>query len=184
MGRAKHIRLFVRAALLLAQAGLLAGCFQPLYGSASLNGRPAVREALSGVDVSEIPAAANSAEARLAVQVRNELIYSFTGGGHASSPTHRLKVALSGTHTVVGVIPETGLPNSENYGLNATYSLTELATGKVVVTGAATTNVSFSTLGQQRFARVSSMHDAERRAAQVISENITTRLASYFISGT
>jgi hypothetical protein len=27
------------------------------------------------------------------------------------------------------------------------------------------------------------MHDAERKAAKVLSDNITTRLASYFISG-
>ena len=38
-------------------------------------------------------------------------------------------------------------------------------------------------MGQQRFARVSGMHDAERRAAKVISDNITTRLAAFFVSG-
>jgi LPS-assembly lipoprotein len=71
----------------------------------------------------------------------------------------------------------------ESFGLKSTYSLTEIATGKVVVTGAASTAVSYDTLGQQRFARLSGMQAAERRAAKVISDNITTRLASYFVSG-
>jgi LPS-assembly lipoprotein len=43
--------------------------------------------------------------------------------------------------------------------------------------------VAYDTLGQQRFARISGMHDAEQRAAKVISDNITTRLASYFVAG-
>ena len=51
------------------------------------------------------------------------------------------------------------------------------------LTGRATTNISYETLGQQRFARISGMHDAERKAAKVISDSITTRLASYFIGG-
>jgi hypothetical protein len=61
--------------------------------------------------------------------------------------------------------------------------LTEIATKKVVVTGRSSTNVSYDTLGQQRFARVSAMKDAERQAAKVLSDNITTRMASYLVSG-
>jgi LPS-assembly lipoprotein len=75
------------------------------------------------------------------------------------------------------------LPSLEHFALNTTYTLTEIATKKVVLTGRASTNVSYDTLGQQRFARISGMHDAERQAAKVISDNITTRMASYFVSG-
>jgi LPS-assembly lipoprotein len=77
----------------------------------------------------------------------------------------------------------TDTADAEIYTLRTNYSLTEIATGKVVVTGNASTAVSYDTLGQQRFARLSGMHDAERKAAKVLSDNITTRLASYFISG-
>jgi len=62
--------------------------------------------------------------------------------------------------------------------------LTEIGTGKPVVTGNATTNLSYDNAGTQRFARISGAHDAERRAAKVISETITTRMSSYFVSGT
>jgi LPS-assembly lipoprotein len=45
--------------------------------------------------------------------------------------------------------------------------------------------VSYDIPGQeQRFARVRGLRDAELRAAKVISDNIRSRLASYFIAGT
>jgi LPS-assembly lipoprotein len=182
-GRASVNR-FRHVPIVLLLAGSLGGCFQPLYGTSTETGRPAVRDALSAIEVAQIDAPANSSEARLAVQIRNDLLFNFTGGGYAAPPTHKLKVAISGSRAVVVIDRSTALPNVETYTLRTTYSLTEIATGKVVVSGNAATPVSYDTLGQQRFARLSGMHDAERRAAKVLSDNVTTRLASYFISGT
>jgi LPS-assembly lipoprotein len=183
-GRASVKRL-LHVPVVLLSAALLGGCFQPLYGTGPdpATGRPGVRDALQAIDVQQIDAAANTAEARLAVQIRNDLLFNFTGGGYSAPPTHRLKVQITGSRAVVQIDQATALPNIESFGLKSTYSLTEIATGKVVVSGAASTAVSYDTLGQQRFARLSGMQDAERRAAKVISDNITTRLASYFVSG-
>jgi LPS-assembly lipoprotein len=119
----------------------------------------------------------------LAVKIRNDLLFNFTGGGYPAPSTHKLKVEIFGNRAVVVIDRATALPNVETYTLRTNYSLTEIATGKVVVTGQASAPVSYDTLGQQRFARLGGMHDAERRAAKVISDNITTRLASYFVSG-
>jgi LPS-assembly lipoprotein len=181
-GRASVNR-FLNLPIVLFSAALLGGCFQPLYGTGSESGRPGVRDALMSVDVQQIDAAANTSEARLAVQIRNDLMFNFTAGGYAAPATHRLKIQIAGNRAVVAIDRATALPNVETYGLKTTYSLTEIATGKVVVSGQASTSVSYDTLGQQRFARLSGMHDAERRAAKVLSDNITSRLASYFISG-
>jgi LPS-assembly lipoprotein len=181
-GRASVNR-FRHVPIVLLSAALLGGCFQPLYGTNPETGRPAVRDALSAVEVAQIDAPANTSEARLAVQIRNDLLFNFTGGGYAAPPTHKLKVQIAGSRAVVVIDRSTALPNVETYTLRTTYSLTEIATGKVVVSGNASTPVSYDTLGQQRFARLSGMHDAERRAAKVLSDNVTTRLASYFISG-
>jgi LPS-assembly lipoprotein len=181
-GRASVNR-FRHVPIVLLSAALLGGCFQPLYGTSTETGRPAVRDALSAIDVAQIDAPANTSEARLAVQIRNDLLFNFTGGGYAAPPTHKLKVQISGNRAVVVIDRSTALPNVETYTLRTSYSLTEIATGKVVVSGNASTPVSYDTLGQQRFARLSGMHDAERRAAKVLSDNVTTRLASYFISG-
>ena len=180
-GRAS-VRRWLHVPIMLFSAALLGGCFQPLYGTSTETGR-GVRDSLSAVEVEQIPAAANTSEAPLAVQIRNDLLFNFTGGGYPSPPTHRLKIVINGNRAVVNIDRATALPSVETYTLRSTYSLTEIATGKVVVSGNAATPVSYDTMGQQRFARLSGMHDAERRAAKVISDNITTRLASYFVSG-
>ena len=79
----------------------------------------------------------------------------------------------------------TSRPDVENYGLNVTYTLTEIVTGKIVVTGTTFARVSYDIPGQeQRYARVRGLRDAELRAARVVADNIRSRLASYFIAGT
>ena len=77
----------------LAIAALAGGCFQPLYGERSLTGGPVLRDQLSAVDIVQIEAPKGSDEARLAVEIRNALLFDFSGGGSAAPPTHRLKMA-------------------------------------------------------------------------------------------
>ena len=182
-GRAPGGRV-ARLAIVIATAALAAGCFQPLYGERSITGNPALRESLSAVDVQPIDVPAGGGDTRMAVQIRNDVIFNFTGGGAPQSPTHRLKIRITGGRSIIIIDRNTVLPTVEAYTLNATYSLTEIGTGKAVVTANATTNLSYDNAGTQRFARISAMHDAERRAAKVISEMITTRVSSYFVSGT
>jgi LPS-assembly lipoprotein len=174
-----------RALAVLAMAGLLGGCFQPLYGEHSVTGQPVLREQLSAVEVLQIEAPKGTDEARLAVEIRNALLFDFTGGGYQAPPTHRLKVAMSSTRSSIIVDVHTARSDIENYGINATYSLTEIATGKVVVTGQTFSRVSYDIPGQeQRFARLRGLRDAESRAAKVIADNIMARLTSYFVAGT
>lgn len=183
LSRPLTMRKILRASAILAAAALLAGCFQPLYGDRSISGSPKLREALSGVEIVEIRAAANTPEARIAVPLQNDLRFNLTGGRGSGAPTHRLVLQISGSRAVVSATNLTGLPFIENFTLNATYSLVEIATNKPVVTGRATTTVSYDPSGTQRFARIAGMQDAERRAARVIAENVTTRLSSYFVTG-
>ena len=174
----------VAAALLLA--ALTAGCFQPLYGERSVtSGGPVLRDQLSAIDVLQIEAPKGTDELRLAVEIRNALLFDLTGGGYPASPTHRLKIAMSSTRASVIVDIHTSRPDIENYGINATYSMVEIATGKIVVTGQTFARVSYDIPGQQqRFARLRGLRDAENRAAKVIADNIKSRLASYFVAGT
>jgi LPS-assembly lipoprotein len=174
-----------RTAAALAIAALAGGCFQPLYGEHSPLGTPMLREQLAAVDILQIDAPKGTDEARLAVEIRNALLFDFTGGGSPAPPTHRLKINVASTRASIIVDTHTSRPDVENYGINAAYSLTEIATGKVVVTGQTFARVSYDIPGQeQRFARVRGLRDAESRAAKVISENVRARLASYFIAGT
>jgi len=181
-----RIRRFAcRLAGIACLGGLTAGCFQPLYGEHSLTNSPAIGPALAGVDVSQIPAPSGSSEARIAVEARNQLLFNLTGGGAPPPPTHRLAVRMSSTRLSVIVDINSGRPDVEDYGLNVNYTLTEIKTGKPVVTGATFARVSYDVPGQaQRFARARGLRDAEDRAAKLIADNIKARLASYFVAGT
>jgi LPS-assembly lipoprotein len=175
-----------RAALALALAALTAGCFQPLYGERTeTTGGSVLREQLAAVDLLQIDAPKGSDEARLAVEIRNALLFDLTGGGYSAPPTHRMKVSISSTRASIIVDINTSRPDIENYGINASYSVTEIATGKTVVTGQTFARVSYDIPGQeQRFARLRGLRDAESRAAKVIATNIMSRLTSYFVAGT
>jgi LPS-assembly lipoprotein len=174
-----------RAVIALAVGGLLAGCFQPLYGEFSQSGNPVLRDQLGAVNVLQIAAPKGSDEERLAVEIRNALLFNLTGGGAEATPTHRLKIAISSTRASIIVDVNTSRPDVEDYGINATYTLTEIATGKIVVTGQTFSRVSYDIPGQQqRFARLRGLRDAESRAGKVIADNIMARLSSYFIAGT
>jgi LPS-assembly lipoprotein len=176
-----------RLLIVVGLAGLNAGCFTPLYGSASGPANAALDGRLASVEVAPIdPANApnGSRLARVGVNMRSELIYELTGGGQAAAPTHRLDVRLTSTNLQVVVDINTARPDVQNYGINATYTLTDLATGKQVVSSTAFSRVSYNIPGQeQRFASARGQRDAEDRAAKVIAESIRSRLASYFVAG-
>jgi len=174
-----------RVLAIFALAGLTAGCFQPLYGDSSVVATAGLDNKLSGVDVVPINTPNGTPIARVGVGVRNELIYDLTGGGNPTLPTHRLTIQLSSTQLQVIVDVNTARPEVQNYGINATYTLTDVATGKIVVTGQTFTRVSYDIPGQQqRFAGARALRDAENRASKVIADNIKSRLASYFVAGT
>jgi LPS-assembly lipoprotein len=176
----------VRAAAMLAIAATAGGCFQPLYGERSpTTGGPLLRDQLNAVEVLQIEAPKGTDESRIAVEIRNALLFNFSGGGSQGSPTHRLKISMNSTRASVIVDIATSRPDIEEYGINATYSLTEIATNKVVVTGQTFARVSYDIPGQQqRFARLRGLRDAESRAAKVVADNVMSRLASYFVAGT
>ena len=101
------------------------------------------------------------------------------------SPTHALKINMAQVRQQVIVDTTTARPDVENYGIDATYTLTDLNTKQIVVRGRTFSRVSFDIPGQQqRFAGARGLRDAENRASQVIAEQIKQRLASYFLAGT
>lgn len=182
--KARGFKRLAAPALVLWLGLLTAGCFQPLYGDLSPTGGPGISERLKSVDVQQIDAPNGTPTARLAVEVRNQLMFDLTGGGGSASPTHQLKIALSPTQQQVIVDVTTARPEVQNYGINATYVLTDLNTKKVVVTGQTFTRVSYDIPGQQqRFAAARGLRDAENRAAKQIADQIQSRLASFFVTG-
>ena len=175
----------LRLAAVIGLAALTAGCFQPLYGDRSLTGGTPVVDALRSIEVAQIDAPNGSPEARMAVMVRDQLLFAITGGAARNAPNHQLKIRLTSSNTAVIVDQFSGRVEVGSYRLTAVFDLVDIGTGKSVMTGNASTQVSYDAPGQQqRFARTRAQRDAEDRAAKVIAEDIRARLASFFVAGT
>ena len=175
----------LRIGAVIALGALNAACFQPLYASRSVAGGAPLGTQLAQVQVEHVDAPNGSPESRVAVELQNALDFEMNGGGGLISPTHSLKVRMSlGRNSIITDVT-TGRVEAEITGIDATFTLTELATGKAVMQGRTFSRVSSDYPGQQqRFARVRARIDAETRAAKVIAENVRTRVASFFVAGT
>jgi LPS-assembly lipoprotein len=181
----RKIRVMIRLCAALALAGLTAGCFQPLYGTQGPDGAAGIGNKLSSVEVAPIDAPNGTRLSRVGVEVRNSLMYDLTGGGGAAATNYKLDIRLTSNQIQVIVDLNTARPDIQNYGIDASYTLTDITTGKKVITGQTFSRVSYNIPGQQqRFAGDRGLRDAENRAAKVISDNIRSRLASYFVAGT
>ena len=177
-------RIAVRLLAVFALAALTAGCFQPMYAEHS-DGTPGLREKLMGVELPPIDKPNASRDARIGVEIRNALAFKLYGSATGMPPTHRLVIRFTSSRSSLMVDQATGLPSSENYGIDAQYNLIEIVSNKSVMTGTTFSRVTYEIPGSmQRFARARAFRDAEDRAAQEIAENIQTRLASFFVAGT
>ena len=174
----------VRLLAVMALAALTAGCFQPMYAEHA-DGTPDLREKLMGVELLPVDKPNASREARIGVEIRNALAFKLYGNATGMPPTHKLELRFSTSRSSLIVDPNTGLPSSENYGIDAQFNLIEIASNKSVMTGTTFSRVTYDMPGSyQRFARSRAFRDAEDRAAQEIADNIQTRIASYFTAGT
>jgi LPS-assembly lipoprotein len=181
----REIRLLLRLAAVMALAGAVGGCFQPLYGERAPNGGPAIRDMLAAVDIEPIAVPNGGPLSRIAVQVQNELRFGLTGGAGSAAPTHRLVIKMSSGISSIIIDRDTGRAEFNNFNLDATYTLTEIVSNKPVATGSAVTRVTYDIPGQeQRFSQFAGQRDAEGRAAKLLAEQIKSRLASYFVAGT
>jgi LPS-assembly lipoprotein len=166
-----------------ALAALTAGCFQPMYAERG-DGTPALREKLMGVELPPIDKPNASREARVGVEIRNALAFKLYGTATGMPPTHRLVMRFATSRSSLIIDPNTGLPSSENYGIDVQYNLIEIASNKSVMTGTTFSRVSYDMPGSyQRFSRTRAYRDAEDRAANEVAEHIQTRLASFFSAG-
>jgi len=179
-------RQMVRALVVLGLGALTAGCFQPLYGTQNLAAGDSVRDKLAAVEVAQIAAPNGHPESRLAVELRNALMSEFNNGAAPSAPLYRLQIGgiSSGIETVI-VEVASGRPDTQVSSVNVSFTLTEIATGKVVLNSSTFGRASFDIPGSaQRFAQQRAWLNAEDRATAMIADNIRNRLASFFVAGT
>ncbi len=178
------LRIVARLLAVVALAAPAAGCFQPMYAEHA-DGTPALRDKLMGVEIPPVDKPNGSPEARIGVEIRNALAFKLYGTATGTAPTHKLVLRFTTSRNSLIVNPNTGLPTSENFGIDAQYNLVDIASNKSVLTGTTFARASYDIPGSyQRFARQRAFRDAEDRAAQTIAENIQTRVAAFFSAGT
>lgn len=167
-----HSRAFAVVAVAAVTGLGLAGCgFQPLYGSNTTTASGTrLSEAMAAVDVQPIPG-------RVGQKVRNELIFSNTGGGYAPTPKYQLKIVLR-EKDIQQLVQVTGNAQGQVYQLQATYTLVDTASGTVLHKGNAISRAPYTRF-QEVFANVRARYNAEDRAAETISESIKSQLAAY-----
>lgn len=153
----------------------LAGCgFQPLYGSNTTTASGArLSEAMASVDIKPIPG-------RVGQKLRNELIFTNTGGGYAAEPKYRLDIAIR-ERVINQLVQISGDARGQVYQLEATYKLVNTANGQVIHQGTALSRAPFNRY-QEIFANVRARYDAENRAARTVSESIKTQVAAFLAS--
>ena len=155
-----RIKPLTRLAVVLAAAGLLAGCFEPLYGRNPSVGDDSVRDKLAEIVIAPIPLRQGTPQARIAVAIHNALQFDLNGAAGAIAPTHRLDVTVTPTGVTVSIDPVTGRPQEEICGVNATYQLVEIATARFVLTDSTFAHVDYDIPGsQQRFAKQRALID-------------------------
>ena len=100
-------------------------------------------------------------------------------------PTIGLVIRFTTSRSSLMTDPNTALPTSENYGIDAQYNLIEIVSNKSVMTGTTFSRVSYDIPGSiQRFAAAARSGTPRIGPAQEIAENIQTRLALFFVAGT
>ena len=156
-----------------ALAGLgLAGCgFQPLYGSNTTTASGArLSEAMAAVDVQPIPG-------RVGQKVRNELIFSNTGGDYAPQPRYKLRIAIR-ERVIDQLVQISGDARGQVYQLEASFKLIDASNGAIIHQGSAVSRAPYNRY-QEIFANVRARYDAENRAATTVSESIKTQVAAF-----
>jgi LPS-assembly lipoprotein len=151
----------------LALAGLLTGCFQPLYGEAA---HPGLVADLQAIEVAPI-------KDRIGHYLADNLTTDLNGTGQTPTPKYRLTVTLSlGTSTPT-VSALTNVATSGTLTADARYTLNKTEGGAQVLTGTATAAAAYDRT-QQRYADLRAARDAEIRLARALSSEISLRLAA------
>jgi LPS-assembly lipoprotein len=175
----------LRLAVVVAAAGMTAGCWQPLYGARPVPGGQGVQDKFASVEIPPILAPKGTPTERVAVGMFNALQFDLHNGQTAFAPAYQLKVGVATSQFTAYIDPVSGRPDSQIEIVTANFQLIELATGKIVVSDITYAHVDYDIPGsQQRFAGQRARRNAEDRAIEVAADAIRNRLASYFVAGT
>jgi LPS-assembly lipoprotein len=124
----------------------------------------------------------DTVDTRVAQVVRNQLIFDLDGGSEPTAPLYRMKLVVTSAESALGVTPIETAP-AYSLTVSATYEVTSLATGQIVLRGTSRGTASFDRITQE-YANTRARIDAENRAAALAADDIRIRLAAAAARGT
>jgi len=83
---------------------------------------------MAAVDIATIEAPSGSPLARIATELRNDMIFDFQGGSGGNDSTHQLRIQMSASNQQIIVDITTARADVQQFGINASYTLVEKAT--------------------------------------------------------
>jgi LPS-assembly lipoprotein len=173
MSSSDRLRHAVRPTAVAAALFLSACTVQPLYA-------PAPNGAAVTTKFAEI--AIDTVDTRVAQVVRNQLIFDLDGGSEPTAAVYRMKLVVTSAESALGVTPIETAP-AYSLTVSATYEVTSLATGQIVLRGTSRGTASFDRITQE-YANTRARVDAENRAAALAADDIRIRLAAAAAKGT
>jgi LPS-assembly lipoprotein len=156
----------MKRAALIALSLCLAACgLSPMYAEGESG---SVATSLRTVEVAPIPE-------RAGWLVRNALVDRL--GGAAQTPAYRLEVVLDDDITGFGIRGDSAVTR-ERRTLRARYRLVDLGTGQVVLDATAGSDAGIDVVSSE-YATVAAEQSAQERLAQVIADQMVSRLALF-----
>lgn len=160
---------FSRQLSALIFIAVLSACqFQPLHGSN--NASLTASGGLSSVAVSQV-------DSRVALQVRNHLLFLLNGGYASAEKSHEARIRVSWDNKLLAAIEGVQDSTSGTVTVTVTYDLVDLSSGKAIATGTRKAIASYDRTGQV-FANERAERDAENRAAKEAAEALRLAIAS------
>lgn len=154
------------AATMVSAAGLSACGYKPVYGN-----KGAIQRSLGQVQVGQVP----NREGQV---FRNALVDRVNPRGQPGAAPYSLKIEYSESLGQVAIRRDETATRA-NLRISVTFELRETASGVVVFRGRSRRTASYNIV-QSDYANVIARRTAQRRAAELVAEDIATRLALYF----
>lgn len=160
----------------VAATSIITACtVRPLYSNAPLSTASQVvpREELASIAIKPV-------NSRYAQQVRNNLIFAFTGGsGRTTTPAYSLDLGVSESiqsAASIQVSADEDVPTAGTVIMTASYTLTDAKTGQKISSGKRSIASSYD-IPSQQFAAYRAERDAENRAARELAELLHLAIA-------
>lgn len=161
---------------LIAAAGFLSACTaRPLYSNAPLSAGSQVGAADELASIAIKPV-----NSRYAQQVRNNLVFAFTGGAERpANPLYSLDLGVTERIQSAAIIQTStneDTPSAGTVTLTGNYTLTDAKTGEKIASGKRSISSSYDR-PLQEFASYRAQRDAENRAARELADLLRLAIA-------